>query len=286
MSEIAWLNGRWMRPARAKVSAEDRGFLFGDGVYEGIVSYGGRAWALQRHLRRLARSLHEVGIEGVDVAEIGRLCEQAARRSRAAGAFIYVQVTRGAAPRSHDWTPDVRPTIFLTARAAKPYPPECWTGGCRVVTLADERWGRCDVKSVNLLANVLAFHRARAAGAFEGVLVRDGAVTEGTHSGVFIVRKGVAITREDGPHVLPSITRDFALEIAADLGVPAERRRFTVQELLGADEAFLVGTASMIMPISHADGRAIAGGAPGPVTLRFMEGYKDRIARRDDAPRD
>ncbi len=286
MGEIAWLNGRCMRPSQAKVSAEDRGFLFGDGSYEAFETFGGRLWALQRHLRRLARGLVEIQIEGIDTARIGRLCGQAVKRSRYAEAIVYLQITRGAAPRTHDWRPRMRPTIFLTVRPKPVYPPECWTKGIGVVTLPDERWARCDVKSVNLLPNVLAFHKARAAGVFEGVLARDGVVTEGTHCGIFIVHSGAVITREDGPHILPSITQGLVLEVAENLGAPIQRRRFTAQEMLTADEAFLVGTTLMVMPITQVDGRPIASGAPGPVTLRLMEGYKDRVARHDDAPRD
>ncbi len=285
MGEIAWLGGRWMKPSEAKVSAEDRGFLFGDGVYEAMVTYGRRLWALDRHMRRLERSLREIAIEGVDVAKIGKLCVESVPRSGNAEAMVYVQVTRGAGPRSHDWKPGLEPTVFLTARPAPVYPPEYWTEGVNVSVQPDIRWGRCDVKTVNLLGNVLALHAAHANGAFEAVLVRDGIVTEGTHSGIFIVRKGVAITREDGGHILPSITQGLVLEIAEDIGVPVARRSFTLDDLLTADEVFDVGTTPGVMPITKIDGKPIAGGKPGPVTLKLLAAYRDRVARKDDAPR-
>ena len=286
MGEIAWLNGRWMKPSQAKVSAEDRGFLFGDGVYEAMMTYGGRLWALERHLRRLDRSLREMQIEGVDTAEVGRLSAQAMKRGGNVETLVYVQITRGAGPRSHDWKPGMKPTVFLTARPAPVYPPEYWTAGVSVSVQADVRWGRCDIKSVNLLGNVLALHAAHATGAFEAVLVRDGVVTEGTHSGIFIVRKGVAITREEGPHILPSVTQGLVLEVAADMGVPTERRPFSLEEMLSAEETFDVGTTPGVLPITRIDGKPVGDGKPGAVTLRLHEGYRNRVAREDDAPRD
>lgn len=316
MGEIAWLNGQWMKPAEAMVPAEDRGFLFGDGVYEALVSYAGRLWALERHMRRLARSLREIAIEGVDVARIGLLAGEAVTRSGNSDALIYIQITRGAAPRAHDWKPGMTPTILITARPAPVCPPEYYSAGVAVATQPDLRWGRCDVKSVNLLANVLALHAAKAAGAFEAVLVRDaslaggdpcvppvsprpkneegphiggplqsGVVTEGSHSAVFIVKRGALITREEGPHILPSVTQAFVLEMAADFGIPVQRRPFTLKEMLGADEAFVAVTTATVMSVTRVDGRSVGSGKPGEITKRLLAGYRDLIARQDDAPR-
>ncbi len=286
MGEIAYLNGQWMKPGEAKVSAEDRGYIFGDGVYEAAITYDGRVWALERHLARLARSLREIEIDGVDVDAAGAAMREGSTRSGFASALVYLQITRGTAPRAHAWKPGLVPTVFMTVREFKPYNPRWYADGVSVITVPEIRWGRCDIKSLNLLPNVMAYQKAHAAGAFEAVFVReDGTVTECSHSALFIVRGGAAITRETGPHILPSVTQALVIETAQDLGVPAEQRRFSKDEMTGAEEVFVAGTTPMMMPVTRIDGKLVANGKPGPVTKRLLEGYRDRVRRCDDAPR-
>lgn len=286
MGEIAYLNGQWMKPADAKVSAEDRGFTFGDGVYEALVCYGGHIWGLERHLLRFERSLREIEIEGVDARAFGDIMREGVKRSGYSDAFIYAQVTRGAEPRTHDWKKGIIPTVFMTVREFKAYAEKYYREGVAVITVPEIRWARCDVKSVNLLANVLAFHKAAAAGAYEAVFVcDDGTVTEGSKAGLFIVRGGTLITRETGEHILPSVTQGLVLEIARDLRIPTDERPFSKAEMTGADEVFVAGTTPMIMPVVRIDGAVVATGKPGPVTARLLAGYRDRVKRADDAPR-
>ncbi len=286
MGEIAYLNGQWMKPSEAKVSAEDRGFVFGDGVYEAAVTYDGRIWALERHLARLVRSLREIRIEGVDIDAIGAAMREGLKRSGFASAVVYLQVTRGAAPRKHAWKPGLVPTVFMTVREFTPYDAKLYERGVAVITVPEVRWGRCDIKSLNLLPNVMAYQKATEAGAWEAIFVcPDGTVTECSHSALFIVQGGVAVTRETGPHILPSITQGLVLETASDLGIPAKQRRFTKGEMTSADEVFIAGTTPGMMPVTRIDGARIADGKPGPVTKRLLEGYWDRVKRRDDAPR-
>jgi D-alanine transaminase len=268
------------------VPAEDRGYLFGDAVYEGIVSYNGRIWALERHLHRLQRSLHELEIEGVDVAALGPVLNEGVRRSGIPNAFIYVQISRGVAPRDHNWPSGLTPTVFITIRKSHDCTPEDYRKGVSVVTYLEIRWRRVDIKTTSLLGNVLAFRKAALAGAYEAVLVcPDGVVTECARTGLFIVKKGKAITREEGPHVLPSVTQGLILEIAADLGVPTERRPFTLSEMMSADEVFLAGSSPMVLPVTRIDDKPIKKGVVGEISKRLLEGYMDRRRRNDDAPR-
>jgi D-alanine transaminase len=285
MGDTAYLNGKWMKIEEAMVPAEDRGYLFGDGLYEAIVSYDGRLWALDRHLLRLAHGIRELEMEGIDVARVRKVIEEAAERSGMSDVLVYLQLTRGAAPRSHDWSPGMKPSLFVSVRKRREYDPALRRNGVSVITTPDLRWGRVDIKTVNLLANCLAQHKAHVAGAFEAVFIRsDGTVAECSSSSLFIVKKSVAITREDGPHILPGITQGLLIEAAERLRLPCRRRPFTKAELLDADEVFLAGTTTEVLAVTRIDGRAVADGKVGNVTKRFVAAYVERIKRGDDAP--
>jgi len=296
MPEVIYLNGRFVSREEAVISFEDRGFLFGDAVYEVVRSYGGRLFAMGRHLARLERSLREVDIQGVDVAGIGRVTEEALGRSGFAEALVYIQVTRGPAPRRHAYTGDLHPTVLIHVRDMRPLaeaggqPPALqlvnasMCEGVAVITAPDTRWRRCDIKSTNLLPNILAQTRAKRQGAYEAVLVdEDGCVTEATSATVFCVERGVLLTRPGGPEILPSITREVVIELAQEEGIPVREERIPGERLRGAEEVFLAGTGDEVCPVVKVDGVMIGDGKPGAVTMRLLTGLRGRFGAGDRA---
>ena len=285
MGEIAYLNGQWMQIEQAKVPVEDRGYLFGDGLYEVVVSYGGRIWALERHLLRLARGIGELRFEGVEIAHVREVAREALKRSDIPEAFIYIQLTRGVAPRKHNWPAGLTPTLFVSVRPQPVYDPKIWEEGVSMITTPEIRWGRCDIKSTNLLPNCLARQKAQDAGAFDAIFVRDdGVVTECAMNSLFLVKDGTVITREDGPHMLSGITQGLVVETAERIGIAVERRPFTQEELTDADEVFLTGTTPMVLGITEIDARPAGGAVVGEITKKLLAAYVERRERGDDAP--
>jgi len=286
MPEVVYLNGEFVEPKRAVISIDDRGFLFGDAVYEALRSYEGRIWAMERHMQRLRHSLDEIDMGHVDVSEIGEIAKEARRRSEFPNATIYLQVTRGVQPRKHAYTRDLVPTVLVTARDITPALARINFEGESVITAPDLRWRRRDIKSTNLLPNILAHTRAIEAGAHEAVLVdEEGCVTEAASMAVFCVENGCVLTTPMGPEILPSITRQFVAEIAADEGIPLREERASLERFRKADEVFLGSTSHEVCPVVKVDGRPVADGEPGPVTRRLMEGFKRRVAGGDDGVR-
>jgi D-alanine transaminase len=273
VSEIVYLNGAWLPRPQAVVSVDDRGFLFGDGVYEVVRVVDGRYVDGDRHFGRLGRSLAELELPdpaaaGVDLRAVGRELLERQELAARGEAVVYIQVTRGSAPRRHAFPPPgTAPTVFA---AATPFVAKTEKAtGVPVITCPDIRWGRCDIKSVNLLANVLANQRAAGRGAYEAILVRDGLVTEATHSSVFAVVGGVLRTHPNGPAILPGVTRGVILELAAEAGLEASEEAVTAAELGSAEEVLLTGTTTDVMPVTRIDGKAVGTGRPGPVTRRL-----------------
>ena len=261
-----------MPKASVHLSPDDRGFLFGDGVYEVVRSYGGRFFALDGHLQRLHNGLCELQIRGVDAAAFADICKQLLERNDLSqdDALVYMQVTRGAAPRSHAF-PNV-PTQPTSYAVPSPFQPKGdVTKGVRVITAPDIRWTRCDIKSVNLLANCLANQRAQEAGATEAILVRDGVALEATASSFFGVFNGEVRTAPKSNYILPSITRQAALDICREAGISAIETPIYLTDLASADELFLAGTTLEIMPIIEVDGWVVGNGQPGPVQQRLYE---------------
>jgi D-alanine transaminase len=261
---IVYLNGNYLPREEAKISPEDRGFMFADAVYEVARFYRGKQYRLAEHLTRMRHGLAAVRIAAdpdfyPPVAR--RLLEENGLTD--ADAIVYAQVSRGTAPRTHAFPPaSVRPTIFAFARPADPAPPP---EGGRAILVPDERWGRCDIKTVMLLPNVLAAQAAREAGAIDAILTRDGIAWEGTKANLFCVSGGVVRTAPNGPRILPGVTRLAALEAAARLGLAVEERPIPLEELFAADEVFLASTTMWTYPLIEVDGRKIADGKPGPV---------------------
>lgn len=267
---IVYLNGRFLPREEAKISPEDRGFLFADAIYEVVRYNAGRPYRLAEHLARMRDGLTALSlpVEPSFFPEVaGRLVAENDLEN--GDALVYVQVSRGAAPRYHAFPPEgTPPTVFAFARKTDPPPPP---EGGRAILLPDERWGRCDIKTVMLLPNVLASQQAREAGAMEAILVRDQIAWEGTKANLFTVSMGVVRTAPRGPRILPGVTRAAALEAAAKLGYPIEERPLGVDELFSADEVFLASTTLWTYSLVEVHGRAVGGGRPGPVAGRIRE---------------
>ncbi|HEX5385838.1 MAG TPA: aminotransferase class IV [Gemmatimonadales bacterium] len=270
MSDVVCLNGNYLRRDEARVSIDDRGFLFGDAVYEVIRVARGRFVEAERHLTRLANSLREVMLAPPDLDLLAVATELLGRNGLAGGdAVVYAQVSRGAAPRQHSFpAAGVPPTVLV---AVSPFSPRADLAerGARAITHPDLRWSRCDIKSVNLLPNVLAGQRASEQGAFEAILVRDGQVTEATRSNMFAVAGGVLFTHPTGPRILPGVTRAVVLELARAAGVPVREEAIAAEALADADEVFLTGTTADVLPVVEIDRRAVGKGEPGPVARRL-----------------
>lgn len=272
---LANLNGETLPLAEAKVPALDRGFLFGDAVYEVVRVYAGKPWLMAEHWQRLAYSLEQVRIGGVDLERLDQRIRQTIRQGNFGEAIIYVQITRGVAPRSHPFPASTPPTeFFYVQEFVDPYVALRAGGGC-AITFPDLRWQRCDIKSTNLLGNVLAMQAAKEAGCIEALLVRPGdIVTEGTHTSLFAVREGVLLVPPRGPARLPGITWGFLTGLAAQLRLPTREQALRLADLPLLDELFLTGTTTEVLPLIQVDAQKIGAGTPGPVTRRLQEAYR------------
>jgi len=270
---IVYLNGQYLPREEACISPEDRGFLFADAIYEVARFYRGRPYRLAEHVARMRDGLAAVRI----AADPGFYPEVAARLLEENGlaqsdAIVYAQVSRGAAPRTHAFpAASVPPTIFAFARPSDPEPPP--EGGSAIL-VPDERWGRCDIKTVMLLPNVLAAQKAREVGAMDAVLTRDGIAWEGTKANLFCISGGILRTAPNGPRILPGVTRAAALEAAGRLGLPVEERPLTIKELFAAEEVFFASTTLWTYPLVEVDGKTIGDGKPGKVTQALKQALK------------
>lgn len=281
MSEVVYLSGRFLPYGQAAVPVEDRGFLFGDGIYEVFRVYRGRPFRFRDHLERLTRSAREIRLELPELDWAAITDELLERNGLKGGdATVYLQVTRGAAvPRTHWFPPPGTPaTVLMLARPARPVDPELVESGVAAITHPDERWGRCDIKSVNLLPNVLAKQRAVEAGAYEALFVRDGVVLEGASSNLFAVLDGRLVTYPLGPRILAGVTRGVVLELARELGLPVVEGPIRVSDLDRATELFITSTTAEILPVVRVDGHPIGDGRPGPVTRALYTAFRERIS--------
>jgi D-alanine transaminase len=275
MSRIVFLNGSFLPPEDAKVPIMDRGFLFADGVYEGVGVLDGRLVDNEAHLERLERSLREVRIDNpYSRNEWTRLEQELVRRNGMTEGFLYLQITRGVAERDFFFPNDVTPTVMMFTQTKAIADTPAARDGIAVITVPDQRWERRDIKSISLLAQVLAKQAAKEAGAQEAWMVEDGFVTEGGSSSGFIVTKaGSIVVRPLSHAILPGITRQSLLRLSKEGGIPLEERRFTVEEAYDAAEAFLTSASNFVLPIVSIDGRKIGDGKPGPITQRLRQFY-------------
>ena len=274
MGEMAFVNGRFLSLAGASVSIEDRGFQFGDGVYEVIRTYGGRPFMLHAHLARLNRSAEAIGLrQPYSLERWSGYMEEGLRLAAFTESKIYVQITRGVAPRDHVYAPQLEPTVVMTIRELHPLSPAVQTAGVDAMTLDDVRWGRCDIKSLNLLPNVLARQQAKEAGVFEAILVKNGEVTEGSVSNVIIVDNRTLMTAPEGPRILSGVTREVVLRLARQEGLEVHEQYPSPENLFGASEVFLTGTTVEVLPVVRIDGKPIGSGEPGPVTRQLAKRF-------------
>lgn len=270
-TQTVYLNGEFLPLDQAKIPVLDRGFLFGDGVYEVIPVYGGQPLRLAEHLRRLDRSLSAILIESplsdkIWAEIIDRLIDGSDDQQ------IYIQVTRGVQPkRDHAIPQSVTPTIFAMASKIAPIP----SGGIKAVTVTDIRWDRCDIKAVTLLPNVLLRQEAISRGAAEAVIIRNGLALEGAASNLFIVKDKVIITPPKGETILPGITRDLVLEIAQAAGFSTSERPISVPELRSADEIWFTSSTREILAVTELDDSPVSNGQPGPVWRAVLSAYQE-----------
>ncbi len=270
----AWLNGRYLPLQEACVPVLDRGFLFGDGVYEVIPAYGGRPFRLAQHLRRLEHSLAGIGMAPpLEDAAWERIFRRLMAADPGGDWSLYLQVTRGpAAVRDHAFPAATTPTLLAWATPIAP--PAGGGRGIAAVTLEDIRWQRCDLKAITLLGNCLLRQQARERGAYEAILVRDGLANEGAASNLFVVLDGELRTPPKGEHLLPGITRDLVLELAREQGVPHREADIPAADLRRADEVWLTSSTREIMPVVRLDDRPVGAGVPGPWWARMNEHYQ------------
>lgn len=276
---VVYLNGHLVPRSEARIDPDDRGFLFGDGIYEVLRVREGMPTFVDQHFARLTRSAAECELaQPFDRAGFEAMARTLIDANAIAEGIVYLQVTRGVGPRAHAFPdPATSPTVYAFAKTASANPAH-QESGVGVIALPDERWGRVDMKTVNLLPNVLANERAHRAGAYEALLVRDGIVTEGSHSNAWMVRDGVAYTHPTGARILAGVTRDTTLRGAALVGVTVVERAMSLADFRRADELFMTGTTTGVLPVTRIDGAPVGDARPGPVTRRLSEGYHRIVA--------
>lgn len=277
--EVVYFDGRYILKSEVVVSPDDRGFLLGDGIYEVAAAYDGRFVALERHMDRLRNSLREsrLGEEVADPLEsvFTGLLERNGF-SESGKVMVYLQVTRGVAPRTHAFPKKpVRPTVYAYAA---PFPDMGdFSVGVGAIVRPDFRWSRCDIKSISLMANVLENQRAKESGAFEAILVRDGVVLEGTHTSIFGVGGGEVRTAPLSNLILPGVTRAIVIDLCRDNDIALREEPMSEDELRRAEEVFLTGTTTEVVGIVSLDGKPVGDGKPGPITVRLENLYSGVI---------
>ncbi|MBX3577953.1 MAG: D-amino-acid transaminase [Rhizobiaceae bacterium] len=279
MPRIAYVNGRYVPHRDAAVHIEDRGYQFADGVYEVCEVARGVIVDMTRHLDRLDRSLRELEIAWpMSRRTLEIAIHEVIRRNRVSDGLVYLQVTRGVASRDHVFPADAKPAMVITAkRTDRGTLARRWESGVKVITVPENRWERVDIKTIGLLPNVLAKQKAKLAGALEAWFVgADGVVLEGASTNAWIVTKdGVLVTRPADHGILRGVTRTTVFDVARKEGLSIEERGFTVEEALGAREAFITSATTVVMPVVEIDGRVIANGHPGSVSMTLRKAFFD-----------
>ena len=276
MTEIVYLNGEFMPLENARIPVLDRGFIFGDGVYEVIPVYSRHPFRLPEHLARFERSHQAIRIQNPSGdAEWTKLVQELVARNAGDDQSIYLQVTRGVAKRDHAFPKDVKPTVFGMSSPLSTPSPEAVEGGVHAITAIDYRWLKCDVKSTSLLGNCLLRQTAADAGAVEVVMFRDGFLTEGSSSNVFVVKNGVILATPKNNLVLPGITYDVVVELAQANGLQLEVRPITEAEVRSADEIWVTSSTKEVLAVSTLDEKAVGNGKPGAVFRRMHQLYQD-----------
>jgi len=277
-----YLDGEYLPKEEAKVSVDDRGFVLSDGVYEVAAFYDGVPFYMDRHLERLRRGLEFMRIP-YDIAGVPDIWQQLLVRNGIDGAptsLVYMQITRGVAPRVHAFPKvPMTPTVYAFAKAWERPTPETWSKGFTAVTVPDRRWGRVDIKTICLLPNVLAQQAAQDAGADDCILVKDGVALESALQNFWAVIDGVAVTHPLTQDVLAGITRGVVLEVARANGIPVQERPIQLEELAAAEEVVFTGTTGEVRPCTNVDGRPVGDGKAGPVTRALSKAFRKHIER-------
>ena len=284
MSPIVYLNGKFLPQEQATVSVLDRGFIFGDGVYELIPVYSRHSFRLAEHLRRLQTSLDSIRLSNpYSVDEWTRLITELIAQNAGEDQSVYLHVTRGVAPRDHAFPANTPPTVFMMSNPLLTSIRAQCEVGVPAISQPDNRWGRCDIKAIALLPNILLRQLAVDAGSVETVLFRDGFLTEGAASNIFAVKKGVILAPPKDHHMLAGITYDLVLELAGENGIPTEVRQLTEARVRAADELWITSSTKEVLPIIQLDGRPIGSGKPGEVFWKMYDlyqNYKQNVMRQ------
>lgn len=276
---IIYLNGDFMPDTEAMISPLDRGFIFGDGVYEVIPVYNGHLFRISEHLRRLDNSLHGVRIpQPYSHEHWTGIMHQLVKRNQGQNQSLYIQITRGVAKRDHAFPDKITPTVFAMSTPLEPLADKIRTSGISAVTLADNRWENCHLKTIALLPNILLRQQALDAGGSEAILIRNGEVTEGSASNLFMAKDSCIMTPPKGPRLLPGITRDLIVELAHENKFSISETNFTPDELAAADEIWLSSSTKEILPVTQLDDVAVNDGLPGPLWRQMttlFQSYKE-----------
>lgn len=280
MSQTVYLNGKFLPIEQAFVPVLDRGFIFGDGIYEVIPVYSRHPFRLGEHLIRLQHSLDAIRLENPHTdEEWANLTRELIAQNDPEDQYVYLHVTRGVAKRDHAFPKDVAPTVFMMSNPLITAPRELYESGVSAVSAVDNRWDRCDIKAISLLPNVLLRQLAIDADATETVMFRDGILTEGSASNIFATEKGVILAPPKDNHMLPGITYDLVLELAAANNIPVQTGKFDQSRIRQADELWLTSSTKEVLAITTLDGKAIGDGKPGPLFRRMHALYQDYKAR-------
>ncbi len=267
-----YINGEYVAPEDARISAFDRGLIFGDGIYEVVPIYAGQAFRWEEHLARLNRNLDTVAIPRPHTPqEWNQLVAKLLAPATGTDHYLYIQVTRGVAPRNHVFPDAIQPTVFAYVQKMAPVATAALNEGVAVITIPDFRWHRCDIKTTSLIANVWLRQQAKERGATEAILVRDGMVTEGAATNVFAVMDGIVRTAPQSPDLLPGITRDLVVELMQRHGVEYEQRAFTERQMIDADEVWMTSSTNEVIPVGRINDKVVADGRPGPEFRRVYD---------------
>ena len=278
MPELAYLNGKILPFNEALVPIEDRGYQFGDAVYEFIASYNGKMFCMKEHLDRLQRSMEGLSFPALDKKMIETAVLELFEKAQIARAGIYIQISRGVAPRDHAWNEDIKTQVIMTIKTVKEIPSKLREQGIDIITVQDERWLNCDIKTVQILPNAMAKQKAKAQGAFDAIFVsKDGIIREGTSSNFFIIKNGALITHPLTKNILPGITRMVVKDLAKELGIKVEEKFLSKTDIYSADEAFLTGTVTEILGIKTIDGKSIGSGKLGKITQKLYKGLMEKM---------
>lgn len=275
-SQLVYLNGEYLPLDEAKVSVLDRGFIFGDGVYEVIPSYGSKALRFEHHMERLQNSLDAVRIENpLPNSQWQEIINTLIADTDSQDQYIYLHITRGVASRDHRFPDEIKPTIFVMSSVLHPVDTELLKKGITAITLDDIRWQYCNIKAIALLPNILLRQQAVDKGAVEAILIREGNITEGAASNAFIVKDGIIKTPPKDQKLLPGITRDLVVELAKTHNMPIEETTISEKEFLAADEIWVTSSTKEILPVTQINDQQVGSGKPGSVWQDMFQKYQD-----------